>query len=83
MNKQIEQQAHRFAGAFLFPREAFRFEVTRPTLDYFRALKKRRNLTRRGGLDPHRSLAPNKLNPESVYERVPFDRRAKRSFRSS
>ncbi|WP_283805581.1 MULTISPECIES: ImmA/IrrE family metallo-endopeptidase [Bradyrhizobium] len=41
LNKQIEQQAHRFAGAFLFPREAFRFEVMHPTLDYFCALKKR------------------------------------------
>lgn len=41
LNKQIEQQAHRFAGAFLFPREAFRFEVVAPTLDYFCALKKR------------------------------------------
>ncbi|MDA9391779.1 hypothetical protein CO683_40175 [Bradyrhizobium ottawaense] len=45
LNKQIEQQAHRFAGAFLFPREAFRFEVTRPTLDYFCALKKRWGLS--------------------------------------
>jgi Zn-dependent peptidase ImmA (M78 family) len=41
LNKQIEQQAHRFAGAFLFPREVFRFEVIAPTLDYFCALKKR------------------------------------------
>jgi Zn-dependent peptidase ImmA (M78 family) len=41
LNKQIEQQAHRFAGAFLFPREAFRSEVIAPTLDYFCALKKR------------------------------------------
>ncbi|WP_375167543.1 ImmA/IrrE family metallo-endopeptidase [Bradyrhizobium sp. CCGUVB4N] len=37
----MEQQAHRFAGPFLLPREAFRFEVTPPTLDYFCALKKR------------------------------------------
>ncbi|MGM4919539.1 helix-turn-helix domain-containing protein [Tardiphaga sp. 813_E8_N1_3] len=41
LNKQIEQQAHLFAGAFLFPREAFRAEVLAPTLDYFCALKKR------------------------------------------
>jgi len=41
LNKLIEQQAHRFAGAFLFPQEAFRFEVLSPTLDYFCALKKR------------------------------------------
>jgi Zn-dependent peptidase ImmA (M78 family) len=41
LNKLIEQQAHRFAGAFLFPRASFRREVLAPTLDYFAALKKR------------------------------------------
>jgi len=41
LNKRIEQQAHLFAGAFLFPRESFRQEVVAPTLDYFAALKKR------------------------------------------
>jgi Zn-dependent peptidase ImmA (M78 family) len=41
LNKRIEQQAHLFAGAFLFPRGAFRREVAAPTLDYFAALKKR------------------------------------------
>jgi Zn-dependent peptidase ImmA (M78 family) len=41
LNKLLEQQAHRFAGAFLFPRGAFHFEVMHPTLDYFCALKKR------------------------------------------
>ncbi|WP_439495144.1 XRE family transcriptional regulator [Bosea sp. (in: a-proteobacteria)] len=39
--KIIEQQAHRFAGAFLFPESAFRFEVRAPTLDYFCSLKRR------------------------------------------
>lgn len=39
--KLIEQQAHRFAGAFLFPREAFRREVGAVTLDYFASLKRR------------------------------------------
>jgi Zn-dependent peptidase ImmA (M78 family) len=41
LHKIIEQQAHRFAGAFLFPRDAFRREVGVATLDYFCALKKR------------------------------------------
>jgi Zn-dependent peptidase ImmA (M78 family)/transcriptional regulator with XRE-family HTH domain len=41
LNKRIEQQAHLFAGAFLFPRDSFRHEVAAPTLDYFSALKKR------------------------------------------
>jgi Zn-dependent peptidase ImmA (M78 family)/DNA-binding XRE family transcriptional regulator len=41
LHKLLEQQAHRFAGAFLFPRSAFRAEVSVPTLDYFCALKKR------------------------------------------
>lgn len=40
-HKMLEQQAHRFAGAFLFPRAAFRSEVGAPTLDYFCSLKKR------------------------------------------
>jgi len=41
LSKRIEQQAHLFAGAFLFPRESFRQEVAAPTLNYFSALKKR------------------------------------------
>jgi Zn-dependent peptidase ImmA (M78 family) len=40
-HKRIEQQAHRFAGAFIFPRAAFRREVGAPSLDYFSSLKKR------------------------------------------
>jgi len=40
-HKILEQQAHRFAGAFLFPRAAFLNEVGVPSLDYFSALKKR------------------------------------------
>lgn len=39
--KVIEQQAHRFAGALLFPEESFKFEVREPSLDYFCSLKKR------------------------------------------
>lgn len=39
--KLIEQQAHRFAGAFLFPQKAFLSEVGFPSLDYFCDLKKR------------------------------------------
>lgn len=39
--KLIEQQAHRFAGAFLFPEQPFKAEVRNPTLDYFCSLKKR------------------------------------------
>ncbi|MBB3746988.1 Zn-dependent peptidase ImmA (M78 family)/DNA-binding XRE family transcriptional regulator [Rhizobium sp. BK591] len=41
LHKIIEKQAHRFAGAFLFPKESFWDEVTIPSLDYFCALKKR------------------------------------------
>ncbi|MCY1644388.1 helix-turn-helix domain-containing protein [Methylorubrum sp. SL192] len=41
LHKMIEDQAHRFAGAFLFPREAFFEEVRVPSLDYFCSLKKR------------------------------------------
>jgi Zn-dependent peptidase ImmA (M78 family)/DNA-binding XRE family transcriptional regulator len=40
-HKIIEQQAHRFAGALLFPRKSFLAEVGMPSLDYFCALKKR------------------------------------------
>ena len=40
-HKIIEQQAHRFAGAFLFPRNAFRAEVSAPTLNVFASLKRR------------------------------------------
>lgn len=40
-HKIIEQQAHRFAGAMLFPREAFISEVGAVSLDYFCALKRR------------------------------------------
>lgn len=40
-NKLQEQQAHRFAGAFLFPRRAFVAEVRSISLDYFCSLKKR------------------------------------------
>jgi Zn-dependent peptidase ImmA (M78 family)/transcriptional regulator with XRE-family HTH domain len=39
-HKLIEQQAHRFAGAFLFPRKAFIANVGSPSLDYFCSLKK-------------------------------------------
>ena len=41
LHKLIEQQAHRFAGAFLFPKDAFLSEVRAVSLDYFSALKKR------------------------------------------
>lgn len=41
LHRLIEKQAHRFAGAFLFPRESFFDEVAVPSLDYFYALKKR------------------------------------------
>jgi len=41
LNKIIEQQAFRFAGAFLFPRESFLSEVGYPSLDYFCDLKKK------------------------------------------
>lgn len=40
-HKLMEQQAHRFAGAFLFPKQEFRREVRVPSLDYFSALKKK------------------------------------------
>jgi len=40
-HRLLEQQAHRFAGAFLFPRESFLEEIAVPTLDYFYANKKR------------------------------------------
>lgn len=39
--KLIEEQAHRFAGAFLFPRDRFVSEVERFSLDYFCALKRK------------------------------------------
>lgn len=45
MNKLLEQQAHRFAGALLFPRKAFLDEVRVPSLDYFCSLKKRWGLS--------------------------------------
>ncbi|MCJ2125712.1 helix-turn-helix domain-containing protein [Methylobacterium sp. J-077] len=41
LHKVIEAQAHRFAGAFLFPREAFFEEVRTASLDYFCSLKRR------------------------------------------
>lgn len=41
LHKQIEDQANRFAGAFLFPREAFYEEARSLSLDYFASLKKR------------------------------------------
>jgi Zn-dependent peptidase ImmA (M78 family)/transcriptional regulator with XRE-family HTH domain len=41
LKKLIEQQAHRFAGAFLFPRSAFLAEVGQPSLYYFCDLKKK------------------------------------------
>jgi Zn-dependent peptidase ImmA (M78 family) len=40
-HKILEQQAHRFAGAFLFPQRAFLAEVGAPTLYYFSDLKRR------------------------------------------
>jgi Zn-dependent peptidase ImmA (M78 family)/transcriptional regulator with XRE-family HTH domain len=40
-HKIMEQQAHRFAGAILFPKEGFLAEVPVASLDYFSALKKR------------------------------------------
>ena len=40
-HKVLEQQAHRFAAAFLFPRESFMTEVGYPSLDYFASLKKK------------------------------------------
>ena len=45
LHKVLENQAHRFAGAFIFPRSAFRKEVRMPTLDYFSSLKKRWGLS--------------------------------------
>ncbi|KAF0128326.1 MAG: hypothetical protein FD152_2333 [Xanthobacteraceae bacterium] len=44
-HKIIESQAHRFAGAFLFPRAAFRREIVRPSLDYFCSVKPRWGLS--------------------------------------
>jgi Zn-dependent peptidase ImmA (M78 family)/transcriptional regulator with XRE-family HTH domain len=40
-HKIIEQQAHHFAGAFLFPKRAFMSEAGDVSLDYFCALKKK------------------------------------------
>jgi Zn-dependent peptidase ImmA (M78 family) len=39
--KLIEQQAHRFAGAFLLPAQSFSNDFFSPTLDTFQALKPR------------------------------------------
>jgi len=39
--KMMESQAHRFAAAFLFPREAFLKEVSFPEINYFISLKPR------------------------------------------
>lgn len=41
--KHIENQAHRFAGAFLLPAVAYSNEVWSPSIDTFRALKPRWN----------------------------------------
>ena len=41
----MEQQAHRFAGAILFPRDLFLSEVGQISLDYFSSLKKRWGLS--------------------------------------
>lgn len=41
LRKILEQQAFRFAGALLFPRQAFLSEVGALSLDYFSSLKKR------------------------------------------
>lgn len=41
LHRILELQAFRFAGAFLFPRDAFLTEVRTVSLDYFCALKKR------------------------------------------
>jgi Zn-dependent peptidase ImmA (M78 family) len=38
-HKQLEEQAHRFAGAFLLPAKAFASDVFAPTLGTFRNLK--------------------------------------------
>lgn len=40
-HKLLEEQANRFAGAFLLPAESFTRDFTVPTLDTFRALKKK------------------------------------------
>ena len=40
-HKVLEQQANRFAGAFLFPKEEFQKDVRVPSLDYFSSLKKK------------------------------------------
>src|SRR6185312_6064885 len=39
IHRQLEQQAHRFAGAFLLPKAAFAAELFSMTLDSFRQLK--------------------------------------------
>lgn len=39
--KHIENQAHRFAGAFCFPAKSFAREVSTPTLEMFASLKRR------------------------------------------
>ncbi len=41
IHKLLEMHAHRFAGAFLFPRKSFLAEVGAPTLDFFSDLKRR------------------------------------------
>lgn len=41
LHHEFEKQAHRFASAFLFPRESFIEEVGAPTLNHFRSLKRR------------------------------------------
>lgn len=41
IHKVLERQAHRFAGAFLFPRSSFLSEIGAPTLDYFCDRKKK------------------------------------------
>jgi hypothetical protein len=41
----MEQQAHRFAGAFLFPKETFLKELRVPSLDYMSASKKKWGLS--------------------------------------
>ncbi|SOC20638.1 XRE family transcriptional regulator [Rhodobacter maris] len=43
--KQIEDQAHRFAGALLFPRDAFVKEVGYVNLETFSALKQERGIS--------------------------------------
>jgi Zn-dependent peptidase ImmA (M78 family) len=43
--KLIEQQAHRFAGAFLLPARTFSQEALFPTLDRFRSLKAKQRVS--------------------------------------